>query len=113
MSGLAQFLLIVVISTLTFLITVVSIQVFKLVQEARYTIRKLSQILENTQTIADSTARPIAAVNQFFAEVKDMVDTTENKIVSETPDRIIKSQTASTKHFFHRAGQMLHPTRPS
>lgn len=112
MSGLAQFLLIVVISTLTFLITVVTIQVFKLIQEARYAIRKLSQILENTQTVSDASARPIAAVNQFFAEVKDMVDTTENKIVGETPDRIIKTQPLVTsKRFFHRAGAMLH--RPS
>jgi hypothetical protein len=115
MSGLAQFLLIVVISTLTFLITVVTIQVFKLIQEARMTVHRLNQLLENTQTISESAARPIAAVNQFFAEVKDLVDNTETKIVNETPDRVITTQksTAPTRRFFHRAGQMLHPAKPS
>lgn len=107
MSGLAQFLLIVVISTLTFLITVVSIQVFKLIQEARQAIRKLTDILNNTQTIADSAARPIAAVNEFFAEVKDMVETTEDQI-TQTPKKI-----EPTRHIFRRAGQFLHPTHPS
>lgn len=107
MSTLAQFLLIVVISTLTLLVTVVAIQVFKLIQEARLVVRKLVQLLDNTQTISESAARPIAAVNQFFSEVKELVDTTENQIVAE------KISTPS-RHFFHRAGQMLrHPTRPS
>ncbi len=115
MSSLAQLLLIVVISTLTFLITVVAIQVFKLLQDARMALQKFNRLLENTQTISESAARPIAAVNQFFSEVKTMVDNTQNEIVESTPDRVMNSQKSSvpSRRFFHRAGQMLRPTRPS
>jgi len=110
MSGLAQLLLVVVISTLTFLITVVAIQVFKLLQDARVVLQRLTKLLDNTQTISESAARPIAALNQFFTEAKELVNTTETEMIAETPDRVMTSsnpKTSSTRHFFHRAGAML------
>ncbi len=95
MSSLAQFLLIVVISTLTILITVVAVQVFQLLHEAKMAVRKFSQTIENT------------------AALKEIIKTSETEIIKQTAERIVKNRPVTTGRFFHRAGQLLRPTRPS
>ena len=117
MTNLAQFLLIVVILTLTFLIALVSIQVFQILHEAKLAIKKFNQLLENTHYLANAAAAPIQSMNQFFTQIKSLVKNTENEVLAETPDRVLTPTTPESstpsKHFFHRAGQMLRPTRPS
>jgi len=96
MSGFAQFLLVVVISTLTILITVVAIQVFQLLHEAKTVVRKLGMFLDNAATL------------------KELVKSSESEIVKQTTDRVVKNRPlVVTGRFFHRAGQLLRPTRPS
>jgi hypothetical protein len=89
-TNLAQFLLVVVIVTLTFLIALIAVQVFQVLHEARQAIRKFNKILDNPQDLM---------------QIKD-----------ELPDRIItppaKKQIASvesSKRFFRKAGSMLRP----
>ncbi len=103
MTSLAQFLLVIVIATLTILIAVVAVQVWQILYEVRQALKKFNRILDNTYTLAEASAKPVAAVNQFFAEVKDLVDQTQDEIIEATPDRLEEPK----KHFFHRSGLPL------
>ena len=100
MTNLAQFLLVIVITTLTILISVVAVQVWQILAEVRQAMKRLNQILNNTQTISETTAKPIAAVNQFFSEVNQRVDWTEDEIIESTPD-------TPKRPFFPRSGLPL------
>lgn len=108
MTNFVQLLLVVVIATLTFLITLAAIQVFHILHEFRLAIKKLNFILENTKTLSDRAAKPITAVNEFFTEVKDLVHHTQDEIIESTPDRVVTEHRA--KHLFHRSGLPLHPS---
>ncbi len=100
MSIATQLLLASVALLSCFLITVLGIQVFHILVEFRQVIKKLNNILANTQTLSENSARPITAVNQFFAEVKTLVKDTQDEIIESTPDR---------PHVFRRAGVPLRP----
>lgn len=99
MTSLAQFLLVIVITTLTILVSVVAVQVWQILAEVRQAMKKLNRVLDNTQTISETTAKPIAAVNQFFSEVKELVNQTEEGIIEEPKH-----------HYFHRSGLPLRPS---
>lgn len=107
MTIFVQLLLASVVATLTFLIAFAGIQVFHILHEIRLSLQKMNRILDNTRTLSETAARPITAVNDFFSEVKGLVDVTQDKIIETTPDRPI--QTVS-KRFFHRSGQLLRPS---
>lgn len=111
MTSLAQFLLVIVITTLTILVAVVAVQVWQILYEVRQAMKKFNKILDNTHTLAEASAKPIASVNQFFAEVKQLVDHTEDEMIAATPDRVVsptepqlKADDEPKKHFFHRSG---------
>lgn len=53
MTNLTQFLLVIVITTLTILVTVVAIQVWQILAEARQAMKKINKILDNTQILSD------------------------------------------------------------
>jgi hypothetical protein len=112
MSSFIQLLLAVFISTLTFLITFAAIQVFQILFEFRRTLKKLNQILDNTQVLSEGAAKPITAVNEFFTDVKDLVDQTQDDIIDSTPDRVVTPKPAPrtnrfkdvvSRRFFHRS----------
>ena len=108
LTTLVQLLLVSVICTLTVLTVVAGIQVFHILHEFRQTLKRLNLILDNTRTISDSAAKPISAVNEFFSEVKGLVNETQDQIVDSTPDRVITpAQPSVAKRFFHRAGLSL------
>lgn len=118
MSTFVQLLLVIVISTLTFLITFAAIQVFQILFEFKQTLKKINEVLNHTQTLSASAAKPITAVNDFFSEVKGLVDETQEEIISATPDRVItpkeEVQTHPVTHikdmsrrFFRRSGLPL------
>jgi len=104
-----QFLLTLVITTLTLLVTFASIQIFHILHEFRLTLKRLNRILDNTQTLSNTAAKPITAVNEFFTEVKDLGDKTQDEIIDSTPDRVIpESRMSRVRHFFRRSGIPLH-----
>ena len=108
MTSLAQFLLVIVITTLTILVTVVAVQVWQILFEVRQAMKKINKVLDNTQTLSETSAKPIASVNQFFSEVKQLVNQTQEEIIESTPDRVIKETSSEPKrHFFHRSGLPL------
>ncbi len=93
MTNFAQFLLVVVIATLTLLITVVAIQVLHLLHDARQAIQKFNRILDNTHTI-----------NQFLTQAKDQINPPQDQIIESPPS------TPSIRRFFHRSGLPLRPS---
>ena len=108
MTNFVQLLLVIVIATLTFLITFAAIQVFHILHEFRLAMKRINRILDNTQTLSNTAAKPITAVNEFFTEVKDLVHHTQDEIIESTPDRILSEH--REKHLFHRSGLPLHPS---
>jgi len=115
MANFAQLILVIVITTLTFLVTFAAIQVFHILHEFRLALQKFNRILDHTQTIADTTAKPITAVNEFFTEVKDLVNQTQDEIIESTPDRVVNqstlpfrsSKSGGGRRFFRRSGLPL------
>ena len=114
MTVFIQLILAVVITSLAFMLAVVGIQVFHILHDFRESLQKLNRILDNTREISDSVARPVTAVNQFFTEVKDLVDVTQDRLIEATPDKVITEPHAkehkNLKHFFHRSGLPLRPS---
>ncbi len=114
MTSLAQFLLVIVITTLTILVAVVAVQVWQILYEVRQGIKKFNKILDNTHTLAEASAKPITAVNQFFSEVKTLVDQTQDEMIAQTPDRVISTTEQKSaepkRNFFHRSGLPLRPS---
>ena len=111
MANFAQLVLVFVVVTLTFLVTFAAIQVFHILHEFRLALQKFNRILDHTQTIADTTAKPITAVNEFFTEVKDLVNQTEDDLIAQTEDKIIVPRhEKSVRCFFRRSGIPLHPS---
>lgn len=118
MTLFVQLLLAVVVTTLTLLIAFVSVQVFHILHEFRHILRRINRILEHTQTLSETAARPLTAVNEFYSEVKDLVEVTQDQIIAATPDRIITPRSENgTPHsrpkasrFFHRFGLPLRPS---
>lgn len=109
---ITQILLSLVILSVTFLVVVAGFQVIHLLHDFRQTLTRLNQILAHTETISTATAKPITAVNEFFSEVKTLVDQTQDQIIDSTPDRIItpRHTPAKKSHFFHRSGLPLRPS---
>ena len=114
MTTFIQLLLAVVITSLAFMLTVVGIQVFHILHDFRESLKRLNRILDNTREISESVARPVTAVNQFFTEVKDLVNVTEDQIMEGTPDKVITPPHAkehkSLQRFFRRSGLPLRPS---
>jgi hypothetical protein len=108
-----QLILVAVICTLTVLVSTAAFQVFQILYELRRTLKKVNRILDNTQALSETAARPVTAVNQFFSEVKDLVDVTQDQIVEQTPDKVITpatSRLSSFHRFFRRSGLPLRPS---
>jgi len=58
-----QILLVVVITVLTILLSAVGIQVFLILKEARESIRKMNEILDDAAEVSGSIAKPISALS--------------------------------------------------
>jgi len=114
MTTFIQLLLAVIITSLAFLLSVIGIQVFHLMHDFRESVKKFNRILDNTRVLSETAARPVTAVNQFFTEVKDLVNVTEDQIIEQTPDKLItpphSKEHKNLQHFFHRSGLPLRPS---
>ena len=84
MAVFIQVLLSVVILSLTVLLTAAGIQVFLILHEARQALKRINSILQNTDTLSSASAKPITAVNEFFAEVKR-----HHLTITEVPIKVI------------------------
>lgn len=108
MTTFVQILLVVIVATLTFLVAFAGVQVFHILHEFRQSLRRLNKILDNTQSISETASKPITAVNEFFSDVKNLVNRTQDEIISTTPDRVVTP--AHTDVRSHREHLMLEET---
>lgn len=69
-----QILLLLVVVILTTLLTVSGIQVFHILKELRQTVKKVNKILDDTETVSSSVAKPIAGVSGFLMGIKSGAD---------------------------------------
>lgn len=70
MFDLAQFLLVLVITTLTVLLVIIGLQVVNILREFRRSLEKINKILDDAGLISSSVAKPLADFSGFFEGVK-------------------------------------------
>lgn len=70
MIDITQFVLISVVISLTVVLVVVGIQTIGILKELRISLTKMNKILDDTGTISESVAKPIAAASNFLVGVK-------------------------------------------
>ncbi|MCL5091115.1 MAG: hypothetical protein M1514_03840 [Patescibacteria group bacterium] len=63
-----------VVSVLTTLLTLSGIQVYYILKELLLTVKKTNKILEDTELITSSVAKPIAGVSGFITGIKSGSD---------------------------------------
>ncbi len=86
-------------------------------EECEKTMQELEQKLADTKKQKNTLASEIDFMDTQIRLTTVKIKNTENEVLAETPDRVLTPTTPESstpsKHFFHRAGQMLRPTRPS
>lgn len=105
-----QLLLVGVVVLSCFLITVAAFQVFHILHEVQLLLKKINQVASNTEALSDASAKPVIAVNQFFAEVKDLVNNTQEEIIQSMPDRVITPTVSESHPVTHRVSAPQQPT---
>lgn len=71
---LNQILLFLVVSILTTLLTLAGIQVIHILKEVKETFKKTNKILDDTELITSSVAKPIAGISEFITGLKSGTD---------------------------------------
>lgn len=69
-----QILLFVVITILTILLTLSGIQVYHILKDLRITIKKINSILDDTNVVTSSIAKPIIGISGFISGIKSGSD---------------------------------------
>lgn len=70
MIDFTQFLLAVVVISLTVMLLLVGFQVYKILKELQVSITKVNKILDDTGVMSESVAKPMVAVSQFLLGLK-------------------------------------------
>lgn len=70
MIDVTQFLLIIVIASLTIMVLIIGFQVYKILKELQMTILKVNKILDDTGQMTESVAKPMAAASGFLMGLK-------------------------------------------
>ena len=73
MINFQQLFLTILISTLTVLIIIFSVYVFRILSELRQTLAKMNKILDDMGTISGSIAKPVAGLSDLVMGLKSGV----------------------------------------
>lgn len=73
MINFQQLFLTILISTLTVLIIIFSVYVFRILNELRQTLAKMNKILDDMGTISGSIAKPVAGLSDLVMGLKSGV----------------------------------------
>lgn len=71
---LNQTLLFIVVTVLTVLLTLSGVQVYYILKEFRLTVKKVNKILDDTEIMTSSVAKPIAGISGFITGIKSGSD---------------------------------------
>ena len=66
----AQILLLTVVGILAFILVVLGVQVFFILQEFRRTINRANKVLEDTGVITESISKPVGSLSTVLSGVK-------------------------------------------
>lgn len=70
MIDFTQFLLAIVVSSLTVMLLLVGFQVYKILKELQISISKMNKILDDTGKMTESVAKPMEAASNFVLDIK-------------------------------------------
>jgi len=71
MTDSTQILLTIVISTLTILLTIIGVQIFLILIEARNILKKTGLMLEDASKITHAVVEPVEEASSFIKGLKD------------------------------------------
>jgi len=71
---LNQILLFVVVTVLTVLLTLSGVQVYYILKEFKQSVKKVNKILDDTEIMTSSVAKPIAGISGFITGIKSGAD---------------------------------------
>ncbi len=83
MIDFTQLVLAVVVVIVTTMLSLVGLQVVKILQELRKTIEKMNKVLDDTGVISESVSKPINMVSTMLMGIKG-----SNKIVKMIKDKV-------------------------
>jgi len=65
-----QILLTVIVTTLTVLLVVIGIEIFRILREAKKTIERTNRILDDVEEITNAVSRPVEGMASLVAGIK-------------------------------------------
>lgn len=71
MADITQILLIIVASVLTALLSIVGIQVFRILQEFQKTVEKTNKILDDVGVVSEKIARPTFSISGLIMGIRN------------------------------------------
>lgn len=92
MLTLSQILLVVVVTTLTILVVIFSLYIFRILDEIRKTLQKSNAIMDDMKRISKSVADPIEHASEFVSGLKQ-----GGKLV-ELAGRLVERRVDGAKH---------------
>ena len=88
---LNQILLSLVVTTLAILLAISGVYVIHILQELRESVKKVNKILDDSQTISSSIAKPISGISGFITGIKGGMDII-NLFLSKKPHKSTKEE---------------------
>lgn len=74
MNEIIQVLLIAVVTILTSLIVVISLQVLNILKEFQRSIEKANKILDNIEVVSNSIVKPASSLSGLLMGIKNMLE---------------------------------------
>lgn len=71
---LNQILLTLVVAILTTLLAISGVQVIHILREFRESVRKVNKILDDSEVISSSIAKPVSSISGFITGIKSGMD---------------------------------------
>jgi len=113
-----QLILMIVISVLTVLLTVIGIELFKILKELHQSVKKLNEILDDAHTVTNTVAEPLEEASELVKGLKKGVILVKHigKFLNEEKDLVTAAvkdlapghkEKEAKKKFFLKNGKSL------
>ena len=112
MTPLVSVLLSAVVLCLTVLLMTIGIQVYQILHEVKFSLKKLNRLLDQTDTLSDLVPgnRAHSSSHHSVASETDHEEASVDSAVDLSTQSLRLSHQSLPKRFFHRSGQALHPS---
>lgn len=96
MIDIIQILITVVITVLTILLTIIGVEIFRILQEAKKTVKRVNNVLTDVERITSSVAAPIETATHVFSGLQQGIGVA-NFIVKLVETKFSKFQKENEK----------------